>query len=192
MPDSFENVTIMWKEIVIIFAFLFLVRFMFDVYMLKQYNAIVKDFYANKSVYGKIKKLQKICNIFSSALWNQKTCLMYNNLCCILASIALLNNNESEFLLELNNVKREEKYELKSFILALYFLSKNNQSMAQSNYEKYLICKHENNNINIVLSKLFSSQNYSKNDETFLNAIASFKNPAIKKLLSEYTGEFTV
>lgn len=188
MPTSFGNVTIMWKEIAIIFVFLFLVRFIFDIYMIQQYNTIVKKFYANKLTdVKKTKKLQKICNVFSSALWNQKTCLMYNNICCILASVALLNNNDNEFLFELNKIKREQKYELKSFVLALYFLSKSNLSIAQSHYEKYLICEHENDNINIVLSKFFSSQNYAKIDEDFLGAIESFKNPAIKKLLSDCT-----
>ena len=182
---SVSPVTIMWKEILIIFTVLFFVRVLIDVYMLKQHQYILNEFYLGNyaKIISKAEKLRKVCDIFSAAPYNKKTCLMYNNLCCVLASIGLLYDKESVFLDNLYRIKREETYELKSFLMALYFF-KRDSSKARTCYDSYLQCKHENANVSIIMKKLFTiSEDISM--EQYTQAKQSFNNPVIMKMLED-------
>lgn len=182
---SVSPVTIMWKEILIIFTVLFFVRVLIDVYMLKQHQYILNEFYLGNyaKIISKAEKLRKVCDVFSAAPYNKKTCLMYNNLCCVLASIGLIYDKESVFLENLYRVKREETYEMKSFLLALFFF-KRDSSKARECYDSYLHCKNENDNIGIIMKKLFT---FSKDisEEQYTQAKQSFNSPVIIKMLED-------
>lgn len=102
-----------------------------------------------------------------------------------LSSMALIRNNEIEFVKELDNVKQEEEYELKAYVLYLYYVSKNNNALAMKYYNNYSRCTHENRNIEIVMKYLFNKDECLRTTSEFQNAINSFQNPAIIRLLKD-------
>lgn len=180
-------VQIMWKDIFIIFAVVYAMRLIIEAYMLFAYKNIFKDFYSVKSkgLERRAEKLRKLFNLFSDGPFKRSECLMYNHLCLLLSSMALLEGDEAEFLKQLNVVKHENDYELKPFVLALYYRSKNNIEIATKYYQKYLECNHEDDNIKIILDGLFANQECSISDVSFLAAAGSFRNPAIIKLIAD-------
>lgn len=182
---SVAPVTIMWKEIFIFFVGVLVIRGLIDVYMIKGHQYILKEFYLGNydKIVKKTEKLRKVNDVFSAGPYNKNICLIYNNLCCVLASIGLISNRENVFLENLYRVKREETYEMKSFLLALYFFKKD-VSKAKEWYDNYLQCKHENANVSIIMKKLFAiSEDIS--EEQYIEAKKSFNNLAIIKLLAD-------
>lgn len=158
---------------------------MTDVYILIIYKDIYKKFYAPNwfGLKEKIRHLKKTCYIFLSGPFNKKIRFIYNNLCFILSSIEFMDKKDGEFIIELDNIKKDEEFELKSFVLALYFRSKNNQKTAMKFYDKYSTCIHQDKNVNIIMKYLFANQEYNIKNEEIKIAIKSFQNPAIIKLL---------
>ena len=157
---------IMWKEIFWFWIAVFIVRIIIEIYLINRYNYIIKRFYAYDFVDLKTltKRMQNLCNLFSKQKLNKRICLMYNNICCVLASIAILENQEEVFFRELNLIKREEKYEMKSFMLSLFYLSKKDKLRAHSCYENYLLCEFENENIKVIMEYFFDFENYKRNN----------------------------
>jgi hypothetical protein len=101
-----------------------------------------------------------------------------------LSTIAFTEQKEDKFLLELDKVKKEEEFEWKAFLLALYYASKNNSEQSTAYYDKYLKCSHNNEHIRIIMEWLFSED--TKPSEDQLNqAISNFKNPMIIQLLRD-------
>lgn len=175
---------VMWKEILIIFIVVFLIRAFLDVYMIINYNKVMRKFYLGyfEDIEVNIKRFISLCDVFSLAPWNKKTCFMYNNLCIVLASVALLNNNDTKFLFELNKIKREHSYELKSFMLTLYYYSKNDIIKAKQFYENHSKIKKNDENLSIVLNNLFSYELFNDNG-LYESLIKSLNNQAIIKML---------
>lgn len=187
MNMQHTNIQIMWKEIVFIFLFIYVIRFFTDMYIILGYKNINKNFY-NQTWVGlkkKIRKHRKICSVFSGGTFNKKIRAIYNGLCMILSSMALINKKESEFISELDNVKKDIEFELKPFVLALYFRSKNDLSTATSFYYEYSRCIHHDKNIELIMNSLFSSQECNEINNETKTAIRSFKNPAIILLLKD-------
>lgn len=181
------NVQIMWKEIVCIFLFIYILRFFTDIYIITVYKKIYNKFYSNDWIRleKKIKKHQNLCSVFTKGPFNKKIRVIYNGLCIILSSIALIEKKDLNFITELDKIKKEEEFELKSFILALYFYSKNDMQRAMNYYYKYCRCIHQDSNIESIMSYLFFNQEDSKNVNEVGIAIKSFKNPAILKLFKD-------
>lgn len=177
----------MWREIVFILLFIYIFRFFTDIYIITVYKKIYNKFYSNNwiGLEMKIKKHQKLCSVFTKGPFNKKIRLIYNGLCMILSSIALIEKNDLTFITELDKIKKEEEFELKPFILALYFHSKNDLQRAMNFYYKYCRCIHQDIYIESIMTYLFSNQDDSKIVNEVEIAIRSFKNPAILKLFED-------
>ena len=184
MNIEYTNVQIMWQEILFIFIFIYIVRYLTDVYIIVVYKNIYNKFYANNwfGLENKARKHKKICSVFARGPFNKKIRLIYNGLCLLLSSIALIEKNESVFLVELDSIRKEEEFELKPFILALYFRSTNDLRTAVKFYYKYSKCIHQDKNIEKIMNYLFSNHGDKKIDSEIKIAIKSFQNPAIIKL----------
>lgn len=178
------GVQIMWKEIVIEFLILYVFCKMLDIYMIKKYKKILK-------LYGIVEMDQlkrmaekhlKFCNLFSVGPWNKIIYMIYNGLCWLLASIYYIEDNEYEFLRYLEKVKKENEFEMKSFVLFLYYRSKNDIVQAEYYYNKYLKCKHLNSDIAVIMEGIW---NQKEKDEAFIESIKSFSNPATIKLFNK-------
>ncbi|MEE0883944.1 MAG: hypothetical protein U0L59_01800 [Faecalimonas sp.] len=181
------NVQIMWKEIVLIFLFIYIIRFFTDIYIIIVYKNIYNRFYAHDwfGLEKKVKKHQNLCSVFLSGPFNKKIRLIYNGLCMILSSIALIDENDCVFITEIDNIKKDEEFELKPFVLALYYRSKNDLTTAMKFYHKYSRCIHQDENIDIIMNYLFSNQECKKMNNEIAIAIKSFQNPAIIKLFED-------
>ena len=173
----------MWKEIAIIFLVLFIVRFIIDTYIKITYNQVVNQFYSRewKGLENRIIKQRRICNVFSNGPFNKTNRQIYNGLCFLLASIAFVKNDNTVFENELNNVKREDQFAIKPFLFALYYLTKHDEEIAKRYYEKYQSCKQKDENTKIIMEYLFQRTN----GNAFNDAVKSFRNPAIQKMLAE-------
>lgn len=181
------HVQIMWKEIAIIFLLIFLLRCMTDVYIITIYKRINSSFYLGEwdGLEEKILRHRKICNVFSDGPFNKNIRVRYNGLCMALASMRLMQGDEADFLQQLNYVKKEEEYEMKAFILALYYRSKEQHEEAEKQYHKFSKCNSQSQNLKIVLDVLFEKQKEIQKDEAYRDAIRSFQNPAILKLFKD-------
>ena len=179
------EVQIMWKEIAVGLLVLYVIRLLIDLYIKTVYKQITYLFYSHNwsGLDVKIRKHQRICDVFSSGPWNKKVCLMYNGLCVALASMALINNNEVDFLNQLHYIKNEYNFEIKHFMLALYYCSKHDEIASKRNYNAYLQCNREDENIRVILDYLFPDKSNLRSMEDVSGAIKTFHNPAIVKLL---------
>ena len=180
------NIYIMWKEIGVMLLVVALIRLSIDIYIVKIYKKICKKFYSKawNGLDGEIKKHRKLCNVFSVGPWNKNIRLMYNGCCVALASIALIKNDEVEFVNQLNLVKKETDFEMKSFMLALYYCSKQDEITAKKYFDSYLKCNKKNGDIKVIMDYLFV-QGKTQQREEFDCAIQKFQNPAILKLFEE-------
>ena len=134
-----SHVQIMWKDIFLTIVFIYGIRFVIDSYIIKGFKKVHKAFYSNdwNGLEGQIEKYQKISDQFSNGPWNKKIRGIYNTLCAFRASVALVEGKESIFLNQLNHIKKEEDFELKFFVLSLYYRSKNDNEKAFQYYLQY-------------------------------------------------------
>lgn len=180
------NIKIMWKEIVIILLILYSVRLAIDIYIKIIYNKIIEKFYTYNwdGLEEKVEKHRKICNVFSNGRWNKNVRLIYNGLCVVISSMAFLRGDDSEFINQLSCVKDEVNFEIKPFMLALYYRSRNDEVAMREYYNKFLDCNSHSEYTKVIMEKLFSEQMLQKS-ENLHNAIKKFQNPGIIKLLQE-------
>ena len=181
------NIRIMWKEIAIIFIVIFLIRLCIDVYIFLRYKQISNKFNSQNytNLEKKTERLRKLTRIFSLGPWNKQMTLIYNNLCCIRSSIALVNDDEELFVNYLEFVKSEENYGLKPFMLALYYRSKKEDDTASKHYEQYMRSNHKDSNLNAIMNHLFCNSDKTEKIENLNEILGCFKNPAIIKLLND-------
>lgn len=175
---------VMWKEIVIGLIILYMLRNVLDFYIIKQYQKIVEQYgkVNVEAIKDKSVKHLKLCNRFSVGPWNKQIYLAYNGLCWLLASIYLIEKNEHEFLSYLNMIKKENEFEMKSFVLSLYYRSKKDVEQAKHYYDLYLKSKHSDNDVAIIMNGIFGE---NAKDERFNETAKSFNNPAIVKLFKD-------
>ena len=93
-----------------------------------------------------------------------------------------MNGDENGFLNELRKVKSEKRYEMKPFMSALFFKSKNDMQNAELCYQAFKNCEHSNENMGVVMDDLFSNEETATTD-AFTSAVNSFRNPAIIQLI---------
>lgn len=101
------TVQIMWKEIIVGFIILYLLRGVLDVYMIKKYEKLLKLFGVIEMDTLKLEaeKHLKLCNFFSVGPWNKAIYWTYNGLCWLLATISYVEDDEYDFLAYLGKVK---------------------------------------------------------------------------------------
>lgn len=186
MSMAGASIKIMWKEIAVILIIVYIARCIIDIYIVSEYNKICNEFYSFTwdKLENKIKKHKKICNVFSNGLWNKKVRLIYNGLCVALSSMSLLRGDDLEFISRLSDVKDEINFDIKPFMLALYYHSKNDEAASQEHYNKFMKCNSHSEDTKVIMEELFLEQMPQKSAE-LNNAIKSFRNPAIIKLLQE-------
>lgn len=179
-----SNVQIMWKEMVLIFIVLYLMRCLTDLYILRVYKKILNSFFAEdwSGLERKIEKHQKLCSIFSNGPFNKKIRYIYNTLCVVLASIKFINGNENEFLFHLGRIKRENEFEMKAFLLSLYYHSRGKMREAEEYYHYFLKCNSENQAARDILLYLFNPTQRTELEAVCVKAKQSFRNPAVIEL----------
>lgn len=182
MNSSGVHVQIMWKEIAIIFLCIYLMRCLTDFYIVYKYKKLNKAFYAGEweGLEKKMIKHQNICNVFSDGPFNKNIRSLYNGLCVALASIGLLKEDEETFLRQLNCIKKDGEYEMKAFMLTLYYNSRGNKKEAIRQYQKYLSSNPRNQNMQDILEYI-----YEEKRELPISSAEGFQNPAIIKLLND-------
>ena len=173
---------IMWTDIIITLAVIYALRTLTEVYIVKTYKKLNKAFFEGEwdGLEKKMIKHQNICNVFSDGPFNKDIRVLYNGLCVALASIGLMQGDEETFLRQLNYIKKEKEYEMKAFILSLYFCSKGNEEEAVIQYQKYLETNPKNKNAKNILEYLFGEKK-----EVPTSSVESFHNPAIIKLFKD-------
>ena len=171
-----------FKWAIVILFVVFLLRTLVDLFIFVENNKITKLFHENNlfTVSKKMERTRKVCKFFSAA--NKATCRIYNNLCYIYASVNYLQGKPDLFEYYLNEVKKEKLFELKSFMYALFFLSKNQREAAEKWDREYFECVHQDPKLQIILDYLFRKKGKLQEIQT---AVMEFQNPAIKKMLAD-------
>ena len=179
------TVQIMWKEIFFIFVAIYVLRIITELYIVKKFKKLHKEFLSNNwdGLDEKMLKHRNLCNVFSDGPFNKPIRALHNNLCLGIASMALVNGNGIEFLQQMEYVKKEQEYELKAFVLSLYYRWRNNEEEAINYYNAFRECDSQNEELAIIMDKIFGESNNIQKDERYLNALKNFKNPAIIMLL---------
>ena len=178
------TVQIMWKEIIVGFIILYLLRGVLDVYMIKKYEKLLKLFGVIEMDTLKLEaeKHLKLCNFFSVGPWNKAIYWTYNGLCWLLATISYVEDDEYDFLAYLGKVKNEQEFEMKSFALSLYYRSKGDITQAKRYYNVYLTSKHVNNDIGVIMDSVWNGKAKS---ELVAESVKKFENPVLRKLFAE-------
>ena len=131
-----------------------------------------------------IEKYKRTAAPFIKGWMNKGTRALYNCMCFYGASIALMEENEEEFLKQLNMIEKEEEYEMKPFILALYYRGRQRQEEAKECYQKFLNCKPQSKDVKIIMDNLFGEEMGNK-EPISGEILGSFRNCAILKLFEE-------
>ena len=82
-------------------------------------------------------------------------------------------DDEYDFLAYLGKVKNEQEFEMKSFVLALYYRSKKDFNQARHYYDVYLTSKHVNNDIGVIMDSVWSGKAKS---ELVAESVKKFEN----------------
>lgn len=172
------------KDFWIVVLIGYLLRSLWHCYLILSYKKMLKCFIMcdhDKSL-ALAQKLQR--QMYPSAFPNKKRFLpFYNNVCQILASLALLNQDDTQFLLQLDKVQEKDTYPLKSFTLALYFRSKGQFETAKVQYTEFLSCSGIESHMRTVMDFLFAAEESTVGEDILQHAVKQFKNPAIILLL---------
>ena len=179
--------TFLWKETLIVIIFICVVFIFLGIFTVRSFNKVIERYYPNDllSAENKLNRIRLLSGFLSLGVQNDKICLVYNHTCYLIASIELLRGNERDFLRELDGIKKENSFEIKSFMLSLYYRSKHDFEKSKLFYDKYLMCNHHEKDMQIVLSCVFDDLDDLKNNIIFKDAVKGFKNPAIIKLFQD-------
>ena len=114
----------------------------------------------------------------------KKNAEAYNNLCHILASMAMMRQDEATFLDRISEMEYEDEYALRPFTLALYYLSQKQPSVAAEHYYDFKACKQKDWSMGIVMDHLFDPT-VQLGEEDLPDALDQFRNPATLYLLEQ-------
>lgn len=172
---------IMWKEIAIILLIVFVLRYVAYIYAKKVYINLYNQFCSNKwdGIERKLERHRKFCRIFSGG-YNKNERLIYNEICVMLASLALIKNDETAFVAHLGEIKKSNEFAKKHFLLALYYRAKQKDKAADISYNDFLKCADKNGDMITVLEYLFRQETHFDSA-----SVKAFKNPAVIKLFKE-------
>ena len=179
--------TFLWKETLIVIILICAIFIFLGIFTVRAFNKVIERYYPNNlfSAENTLNRIRSLSGFLSLGVRNDKMCLVYNHTCYLIASIELLRGNERAFLRELDGVKKENSFEIKSFMLSLYYRSKHDFEKSKLFYDKYLMCNHHEKDMQIVLSCVFDDLDDLKNNIIFKDAVKGFKNPAIIKLFQD-------
>lgn len=178
------DVGIAFEIVVYSFLVLILLRIIIQFVTLLLHNDICRklDSLELHEAKKKVHRIRKVCKLFSWGLFSKQMRFMYNNLSWVLASISFRENNEEEFLCFMDCIKRQEEFELKAFVLALYYLAENKLEEAEKWFEQYKKCSRQDITSEKILKVLFDGE---EKDEFFNKAVESYKSPVIVQLFKE-------
>ena len=179
--------TFLWKETLIVIILICAIFIFLGIFTVRAFNKVIERYYPNNlfSAENTLNRIRSLSGFLSLGVRNDKMCLVYNHTCYLIASIELLRGNERDFLRELDGIKKENSFEIKSFMLSLYYRSKHDFEKSKLFYDKYLMCNHHEKDMQIVLSCVFDDLDDLKNNIIFKDAVKGFKNPAIIKLFQD-------
>ena len=112
MPYDKPIAKIMWKEILLIFIVLYVVRELAALYLRREHQKAGKQFYTGEwtRLSEKCKKLKWLAGVLAGGPLNPWIRIIYNDLCLIIGSIAYLNGDVDEFLHQIHAAKKEKTY----------------------------------------------------------------------------------
>ena len=180
--------SIIWKQILICFVFVMIIGLVYGHVSYKKgknkYKKICEQFRTHDfiNVEKEALRLWQKYDVFTILPTNKNMYILYNNLCYILASVALIKGDVQQFLSKINSVKKEQLCEHKSFMLALYYRGIDKYEISHMYYEKYLGCINHDHDLLIIMNALFL-QGEGGVTEEILNIASKFQNPAIRILL---------
>ena len=150
------------------------------------YRRVVKDFMAgcHEDLEARIEPLRKKLGPNRQGKMKKKNAEAYNNLCHILASLALLQGEDDAFLDRISEIEYEETYALRSFTLALYYLGKQQPEIALEHYCDFKACEQKDWSMGVVMDHLFEPE-VEQGEEDLPDALDQFRNPATVYLLKK-------
>ncbi len=172
------------KIVIYSFLVLILLRIIIQFVILLLHNDICRKLESLELHEAKIKvhKIRRMCKIFSRGLFSKQMLFMYNNLSWVLASISFCENHVGEFLGFMDSIMRQEEFELKAFVLALYYLAENKSEEAENWFKQYKKCSCQDGTSEKILKVLFEGE---EKNEAFYKAVESYKSPVIIQLFKE-------
>ena len=149
------------------------------------YRRIITDFFERRytDLESRAAKLRKKLGPDRRGKMRKKNATAYNNLCHILASLALFRGDEDAFFDRISEVEFEDEYALRPFTLALYHLSKGEQEVAAEHYYDFNACVQQDDAMQTVMDHLFDPEKVEADD--LYSALDQFKNPTTLYLLEK-------
>jgi len=149
------------------------------------YRRILTDFMENRheGLQPRVEKLRKKLGPDRRGKMKQKYAYAYNNLCHVLASLALFDGDEDAFLDRLSEVEFEEQYPMRAFTLALYYLTKGERDVAEEHYFDFKASPIQEDDMQAVLDHIFDPE--AVEEEDLYDVLHRFKNPATLYLLDK-------
>ena len=152
----------------------------------RAYRHVVSDFMAGRTagLEERAEKVRKKLGPNRQGKMKKKNAEAYNNLCHILASMAMMRQDEATFLDRISEMEYEDEYALRPFTLALYYLSQKQPSVAAEHYYDFKACKQKDWSMGIVMDHLFDPT-VQLGEEDLPDALDQFRNPATVYLLEQ-------
>lgn len=149
------------------------------------YRRILTDFMEGRysDLQLRAEKLRKKLGPDRRGKMKQKYAYAYNNLCHVLASLALFDGDEDTFLDRISEVEFEEQYPMRAFTLALYYLAKGEREIAEEHYFDFKASPIQEDDMQAVLDHIFEPE--SVEEEDLYDALNRFRNPATLYLLEK-------
>ena len=151
------------------------------------YRRIIADFFANRyqGLERKAERIRKKVGPNRRGKMRKENATAYNNLCHVLASLALFRGDDAAFLDRISEMEYEDEYALRPFTLALYYLMMQQPEVAEEHYFDFNACPQEDDSMKIVMDHLFDRENAGIEAEDLYAALGQFKNPATVYLLKK-------
>lgn len=149
------------------------------------YRRIIADFFARR--YDKIEAkailLRKKLGPDRRGRMRKKNVTAYNNLCHVLAALALFRGDDDAFLDRISEMECEGAYALRPFTLALYYLSRGEADVAAGHYCDFNACAQRDEAMQLVMDHFFGPESVER--EELDGALGHFKNPATVYLMEK-------
>ena len=154
-------------------------------YCNRAYRNIIADFFAGQytDLEQRAAKLRKKIGPNRQGKMRKRNAVAYNNLCHVLASLALFQGDEDTFLDRISEMEYEDEYALRPFTLALYYLSLDQYDVAVEHYYDFNACVQEDDAMRVVMDHFFDAEKVEA--EELYDALGQFKNPMTLHLLEK-------
>lgn len=151
------------------------------------YRRIIADFFARRydKLESKAARLRKKIGPNRQGKMKKKNATAYNNLCHVLASLALFRGDTDAFLDRISEMEYEDEYALRPFTLALYYLSEGEEDVAREHYYDFNACTQKDESMQLVMDHLFEPEESGVEAEELYESLNQFRNPATVYLLEK-------